>query len=355
MSKNGKQPFLRKDFTLQDYADTTPGRFSGLRLKKGVISKKVNKKEVDKMANQEDVSWFDKDLDDFDVTMTNEENTINDSEDEADQMKKPILRRKQRQRTISSEDNGIIYPTDLWLQLSFCIYPESIGVFAQLCRGTRAVVQTVLFWKSLYLRFYKEKKNIPEKYGLSSIECIHGLRARTIKMLYCGYQPFIDRTLTTVPFENEPHILIGQKCLLSWHNKIKNVWKFYFKFRKGDSVDTSSNKQRSINSNGFLKWHQDLEYNPDAGCSILEVTCQTFVQLPVVMGLILNGVYLNVSHGSMRYHRLKLILDSNFHTISTKNQMSMYELILDPILEVRVYPWWHPSFTDTQSVLLCDD
>lgn len=174
-------------------------------------------------------------------------------------------------------------------------------------------------------------------------------------MLHYVYPPLVARTQTTVPFENEPHGLVGQRCLLIWHKKVKNVWSFYFKFRKGDNIDLTSNERKSLRSRDFEKWHQDLYYNPDNNCSILEVTCPGFTPLPMVMGLILNGVYLNVSSGSMRYHRLKLVLDTNYRTTTKKNQMSMFELVLDPVLEVRVFPWWHPSFAETQSLLLTNE
>ncbi|WAR02510.1 TM183-like protein [Mya arenaria] len=202
------------------------------------------------------------------------------------------------------------------------------------------------------LLYYIDETNIPDELRMTSIECIHGLRARTIKMLHFVYPPLVMRTKTSMPFENEPHCLVGQRCLLTWHRKMRNGWKFYLRFRKGDEVDLSSNEQKALKSPGFMKWHQDLFYNPDEGASVLEVTCQNYSPLPMVMGLILNRVYLNVSSGSMRYHRLKLVMDSSYRATTAKNQGSMQELVLDPVLEVKVFPWWHPAFADSQSMLM---
>lgn len=171
-------------------------------------------------------------------------------------------------------------------------------------------------------------------------------------MLHFVYPPLVMRTKTSVPFENQPHSLVGQRCLLTWHRKMRNGWKFYLRFRKGDEVNLESNLRRRIESPKFNDWHQDLFYNPDNNSSVLEVSCPSFSPLPMVMGLILNRVYFNVSSGSMRYHRLKLVMDSSFRTTTAKNQNGMQELILDPVVEVKVFPWWHPEFANTLSLLL---
>lgn len=337
-----------RDITVHDFADTIPGSVSGLRSKKSERSKHIDRKVAESMAVAEDLSWFDKDLDDFDITVDR------GSGSEAEEIEEPVKKssRKKKMKKQTEEVGGVTYPVDLWFQLSRYIYPESVGIFALLCRGTNAVVHSVQFWKTMYLRYYCNKENIPDDLRLASLDCIHGLRARVIRTLFYVYPPMVTRTQTTVPFENEPHALVGLRCLLTWHKKVKNVWSFYFKFRKGDSVDLSSNERKSIKSRDFEKWHQDFFYNPDDKSSILEVTCPGFTPLQVVMGLILNGVYLNVSAESMRYHRLKLIMDTNYRITTKKNQNSMCEIVLDPVLEVRVYPWWHPNFTETQSILL---
>lgn len=208
-----------------------------------------------------------------------------------------------------------------------------------------------LFFIILFFSFYIDVSEIPDELRLNSIECIHGLRARTIRMLHFVYPPLAMRTKTSVPFESEPHVLVGQRCIVTWHKKSRNGWKFFFRFRKGEEADLSSNEQKAVKSPDFGKWHQDLFYNPDEGASVLEVTCPNFIPIPMVMGLILNRVYLNVSAASMRYHRLKLIMDSSYRATTAKNQGCMHELVLDPVLEVRVYPWWHPAFAETQSAL----
>ena len=170
-------------------------------------------------------------------------------------------------------------------------------------------------------------------------------------MLHFLYPPLVMRTKTSVPFENEPHRLVGQRCLLTWHRKMRNGWKFYLRFRTGDEVNLESGQRRSLESPKFINWHQDLFYNPDNYSSVLEVTCPSYTPMPMVMGLILNRVYFNVSSGSMRYQRLKLVMDTSFKRTTARNQSGMHELVLDPILELKVYPWFHPEFANAQSLM----
>ena len=198
---------------------------------------------------------------------------------------------------------------------------------------------------SFIYRFYRDSKELPVELKRENLECIHGLRARVVKTLFYLYPPLVSRSHTSVPFENEPHILIGHRCLLTWHKRVKNVWTFCFKFRKGDQLDRDSNSRRGMMSKEFKAWHQDLFYNPDNYCRILEVTCSNFNSIPVVMGLILNKVYLNLG-SSMRYHKLRLIFDTHLKMTGAKNETGMFEVVLDPVLEVRVYPWWHPKYRE---------
>ncbi|XP_052801066.1 transmembrane protein 183-like [Mya arenaria] len=347
--KNDKQRNRRfnSDITVNDYANAKPGRFSGLRHKKGATSQHLDIKVSNMVEVGEDVSWFDRDLDEFDVTLDCGEEVQVGEEQRRKRTPRKCMRLQEHE-----DQPGVDYPLDLWFLLSRYIHPESVSVFAVLCRGTNIAVISAQFWKHLYLRYYIDETNIPDELRMTSIECIHGLRARTIKMLHFVYPPLVMRTKTSMPFENEPHCLVGQRCLLTWHRKMRNGWKFYLRFRKGDEADLSSNEQKALKSPGFMKWHQDLFYNPDEGASVLEVTCQNYSPLPMVMGLILNRVYLNVSSGSMRYHRLKLVMDSSYRATTAKNQGSMQELVLDPVLEVKVFPWWHPAFADSQSMLM---
>ena len=206
-----------------------------------------------------------------------------------------------------------------------------------------------------FYRFYSDSKVLPRDLKRDNLECIHGLRARVIQTLFYVYPPLVSRSQTTIPFENEPHILVGHRCLLTWHKKVKNVWNFCFKFRRGDQTEKDSNSRRGMMSKEFESWHQDLFYNPDNNCRILEVTCSNFNSIPIVMGLILNRVYLNVSSGSMRYHKLKLIFDTHLKTTTTKNEVGMFEVILDPVLEVRVYPWWHPRYREAHAETIPDE
>ncbi|KAH3888838.1 transmembrane protein 183-like [Dreissena polymorpha] len=347
-SYHGKQKFNRvsSDFTVNDFANTEPGKFTGLRLKKGeACIKQMENKDMSEEQADSDVAWFDRDIDDFELLS---EDSPGEQEEKA--LKKPPSKKCLKQKP--TEACGNTYPIDLWFLLSASIHPESVRTFALLCCGSNHVVHSVQFWKTLYRRFYCKEVGIPEELSLDTIDCIHGLRARTVRMLHFAYPPLAMKTKTTVSFEAQPHCLVGQRCLLMWHQKVRNCWKFYLRFCKVDKLDLSSNVWKDITSPDFDKWHQDLFYNPNEYSSILEVTCPNYIQIPMAMGLVLNGVYLNVSSASMRYHRLKLVMDSSFRATTAKNQNSQQELVLDPVLDVKVFPWWHPLFAETQSLFL---
>ena len=74
---------------------------------------------------------------------------------EDDHTKRPGRRKMavRREHALSdSEDDGLVYPLDLWHVLARHIMPEDVQVFAGICRGAHLVIQTANFWHCLYAR-----------------------------------------------------------------------------------------------------------------------------------------------------------------------------------------------------------
>ncbi|KAK3103365.1 hypothetical protein FSP39_018730 [Pinctada imbricata] len=296
---------------------------------------------------EDDVTWFDKDLDDFELPSSNTEEDGTEVAEE-DTKVKESKRRSARRGIKRLEDGGMIYPLDLWFILSHYIPPENVGIFAGICRMTYYVTNTVQFWRQLYFRCCDNLEKLPEDLKPVCLERVHGLRQRVIRALYHAYPPFVLRTASTAqPFEDEHHSLIGLRCLVMWYEPVRNLWLFNFKLRKERISDInrlvtikSTNKDKNLHT-GYC----DLYSNAENDCFLLQVTCQNFQNVTSAMGLVLSNVTLKVGHG-MRYHCLKLHFDSCMKTTSNhiKSKISDVTISLDPVLNLKVFPWWHPKY-----------
>ncbi|ESO83294.1 hypothetical protein LOTGIDRAFT_133689, partial [Lottia gigantea] len=232
---------------------------------------------------------------------------------------------------------GIDYPVDLWYQLSYYVYPESVSVFSRLCKSTNQIVCTVAFWKNLYQRFYNKEIKLPKTLQPLCLERIHSLQPNVVRALYHFYQPFIDRLNPASTFEAEPHKLIGRRCLLYWYQPVKNMWNFCFKLvRPGMSCRTVCKNQRT-----YIDNYDDIFYNVEEGCTILQVTCSHFLSLPIAMGQILNHVHLTVSGQGFRYHTLRLVFDTRYQ--HNRDAVGT-TVVLDSVVNIKVIPWWDPKY-----------
>lgn len=92
----------------------------------------------------------------------------------------------------------------------------------------------------------------------------------------------------------------------------------------------------------LMNGYDDVFYNPVEGCCVLQVSCQNFMTHPIVMGLILTKVYLNVSQ-DMKHHKLRLVFDSQINA-AQKGSVIGTQLVLDPVLNIRVFHWWDPQY-----------
>jgi hypothetical protein len=74
----------------------------------------------------------------------------------------------------------------------------------------------------------------------------------------------------------------------------------------------------------------------------MEVACKNFSSFPVIMGMVLNKVYLNVSQ-NMRFHRLRLVFDTH-RVKDIKQCYTGVTVILDPVINAKIFKWWDPRF-----------
>lgn len=161
---------------------------------------------------------------------------------------------------------------------------------------------------------------------------------RVVRSLFHVYPPFVERNSTNLRFQDEPHKLIGTTCLYSWHEPEKNMWTYNFKLK-----DITFKKPPMPKG---LLYDEDIHYNAENHCCILQVTCKNFVQIPTSMGLVLSHACMRISQDSMRYYRLRLVFGSGVKHMSSINKSTGLDtvLLMDPVVDIRVFPWWHPKY-----------
>ena len=179
----------------------------------------------------------------------------------------------------------------------------------------------------------------------SHLERVHGLRARVIRSLHYMYPPLSNKTNKNT-MEEIPKKLVGQRCILQWHKPMpdKKSWSFCFKF-SNEPFSLSVNKLCYPKKNSdLLNGYNDLFHNPENGCSVLEVFCQNFTSVPIVMGQILTKVGIKLSQ-TMRYQRIKMEFNTR---LTGKNRpsgcASENVIILDPVINWRTMAWWHALY-----------
>ncbi|XP_060074475.1 transmembrane protein 183-like [Ylistrum balloti] len=351
----------QSDFTIQHYANAEfEGKAPPGRMKKAAA--KTMTSEVQSMKDTKQVlelvgavggdgsdsNWFDKDLDEFNIDIDTIDQTSEEGI-ESDVPEKKLNQRKRRLKGSESQDTGISYPMDLWYVLSQYVHPEDLSVFCRLCRSTYVVTNTIQFWKGIYKRHVKDLSKLPDFLQPVCLERIHGLRQRVIRALFFVYPVFISRTMTAAPFQ-EQHLcynLKGHLCLVSWHEPNKNMWNFNFKFRKERMGEINSLLRLNGEPQSLHSGYKDLHHNLENDSYVLRVTCKNFTAIPPVMGLVLTNVLLRLS-ASMRYFTIRLMFDTTLKQgmgASDRDRQSLEKVvILDPVVDVRVFPWWHPNY-----------
>ncbi|XP_020277466.1 transmembrane protein 183 isoform X2 [Pseudomyrmex gracilis] len=328
------------DVTIDDFANTLKIR---ARLKKSVTN--ISNKVKQKASTEEENSVWDEEGEKRLVQCTKGSNHKNMS------FNRKKDRRKLEDSQEDSDKEGNIYPLDIWFVISEYIQPEAVGKFARICRSSYYVTTTGKFWFCLYKSYYKFVPNLPQRLQPQCL-ILHGLRACVIRALHYGYfsclrQPSIFiQDIVCLDLKEEPYSLVKRKCTLMWHKEKRDKWYFYFKFK--DISETpkkllKQNKQYDLENDdenfNCLQMPEDVTFNPDEKCKVLEVICLYYSMVPPVIGLVLQTVSVTLQPGGYREHKFQLGFGSSFVRSTFTHQV-----ILRHVTNYRILNWWNPAY-----------
>lgn len=261
-------------------------------------------------------------------------------------------RKKTECAALYTNREGVEYPLDIWFLISEYIQPEDVRRFGGICRSTYTVVCSAKFWFSLYKRFYKNV-NLPERLQPECMVRKYGLKACVVRSLHFMYPLFVNRIKAVTTFEEHPHNLMKRQCVLMWHAKRKDKWLYFFKLKENVNYELRRKQQQQKPQQqqqpDLIEMLDDVLANTEEGCRILQVSCPHFVPIPLVLGLTLTAVSLTLSQG-FRHHRLQMAFGSGLSYMSRPvDSSSCVEVVLDPVINVRVLDWWHPLYPHSQT------
>ncbi|XP_018354777.1 PREDICTED: transmembrane protein 183B-like isoform X1 [Trachymyrmex septentrionalis] len=277
------------------------------------------------------------------VTKQEEELVWDDTDENLlkDNMKGRRNRRSKCQNN-NDEDEGVDYPSDIWFIISEYIQPEAVGKFARICKSSYYVTTTGKFWFHLYKSYYKFVPSLPERLQ-PQCQRLHGLRACVIRALHYNYFRTSEGEGDDMSYlrQEEPHSLVKRKCILMWHKEGKVRWYFYFKLKEVSKIRNSllkQNKQYDVKKTEFLETLEDVAVNPEDGCKVLRVSCLKYSMLPLVIGLVLQTVSINLMPG-FREYRLQLGFGTSDVPSTLTNQ-----IILRNVIGYSILNWWDPAY-----------
>lgn len=90
---------------------------------------------------------------------------------------------------------------------------------------------------------------------------------------------------------------------------------------------------------------RDVWANTEENCKILRVACSKYAMIPLVNGLILQKVKLDLSP-TFDYCRLQLTFGTNLLS-TTSSQV----VILSGVADCKVLDWWHPYYPHQDEAL----
>ncbi|XP_038053795.1 transmembrane protein 183B-like [Patiria miniata] len=240
-----------------------------------------------------------------------------------------------------------VYPSVIWYLVSPFIYPEDVATFACLCRDTYALTNTAAFWRKLYFRYYSTKaaSNLPKELYPTSIERTFGLRSLVIRALQFLYPPFVRRSATKVTglfSSNSLETLEGRIFMYHVSKRKAGNHIYYLKFQQSGLINSAS-------PNVF---DPDIQFNNHCGQCILMAKCKQSHHLEPerIMGKELTHASVQLGSG-MSYSRLKLEFEEpsigrgrpkNRRYSDRRREKTC--VVLDPVVCVRVFHWWHPHF-----------
>lgn len=337
------------DVTLNDFADCKAklgiggSSSSSRRIKKGNVTTAMKKLTV--VSANDERPWDERDDDEEE-----EHFVICNGDGERGGALHTKRDHKRRRRRVpgkieeEEEEEGTDYPLDLWFLISEYIRPEDVGRFASLCQATYYITTTARFWLALFRRNYRWSSTLPESLNYWNIDHrINNVRLCVVRALFHMYEPFCARLAAEKPLSADPTQLLRSQCVLQWHWKSRSHHKYFFKFAHPQHLDSR---------NGRL-WKNvgdaSAYFNPDNGCWVLEATSANAYAVPMVMGDYLYHAGVGVS-ANLCSHTLRLslvpahLLPPSINAPTRRHRVPATEITLDPVSNVRLYPWWHPEY-----------
>ncbi|KAL4709721.1 hypothetical protein ACJJTC_005524 [Scirpophaga incertulas] len=315
--KKGGKKVISRDFTINDCANA-PKPVTKL------------KKSVEATAPP-DLSWDQIVDEEYDfIEEINEDGT------------KQFVYKKKRNNSKSNDNiddqSSVVYPEIVWYLISKFIKPEDVGRFAGINKVTYAITKRESFWRLLYKYHCKNHPNLPVKLRLENSYKTYGLRQRVIRALYHTYDVFVKRITKQQFFGVTPHHLVKHCCINVWFGKGPQQWAVFFKFKKICPL------QRLMTSApvDFIEELGKVDANPEENCQVLQVTCNSFCEIPPLMGMTLSSLSLLLAQG-FRHHQLHLGFNMGYHNVS-KDILPECSVILDKIVSIVVLDWWHPKY-----------
>lgn len=237
-----------------------------------------------KEFQEDEKSWDEKDFEGDIVAVVDEEgNTtyVLENVETTRKKKTPVI---SKHITISESKD---YPIDIWFLIADYIRPEDVGRFACICKTSLEVVSTAKFWFRLYRKYYKSTSSLPEELQPERLVRKYGLRTAVIRALYHMYPLFVCRLTSpsTKLAEGHPDVLVKRRCISMWYIKKNRRWCYYFKLRENVSNPSRNFRKADMKRPDLLKMLDDITANPDDHCRILQITCEHFIQVPLVIGL----------------------------------------------------------------------
>ncbi|KAK8379890.1 hypothetical protein O3P69_019714 [Scylla paramamosain] len=298
------------------------GGGGGARMKKESLTTAMKKLSVVKDSDER--PWDEQDDDDEDTIICNGEADGDDGEEREKGVlttKRDHKRRRRRrvvERTQEEEEGVMDYPLDLWFCISEYISPEVVVKFACLCQATRYITTTVQFWLSLFRRHYQWTAALPESLSYWNIDRrMRDVRVCVIRALFLMYPPFCARLAAEKPLSADPTQLLRAQCILQWHRKEGSHHKYFFKFAHPQHCSRDGRLAKCV---GEAPAHT----NPHSGCWVLEAT-----------GAATRSVLPWSPHTSCPPPPGPPPVATVFPAT---------EITLDPVTNVRLYPWWHPEY-----------
>ncbi|XP_078346080.1 transmembrane protein 183-like isoform X2 [Oculina patagonica] len=337
------------DLAIEDFANAKDAKEALKRVARGFSSSAAIVSEAEK---ENMIPWYERtDFDtDFDSLSAEEGEcespaVVNTQDKTTSRSRGSKKNAKKKDITCKESDEcGLIYPLDVWCLLAEYIRPEHVQKFALICKGARQAINMRTFWLRLYERHISQPKKLPERLQPDTIECRPGLRARIIRALFHGYEPFRTRILSQSNLR-DPSSLESHMCISMWYKQAlcnkqtKKVWVFYFKFSQKAAHE--KRKPRYFSQRWFEQV-DDLNENPEENHTILQVNCVNFLPLSPIQGHVLTKALVGISR-DMKYNSIKL----TFHSPRSDGRYRKEGgtvVILDPAYDAKVINWWSPLY-----------